>query len=66
MTWKKTASVEFRRAFVEAALAGVEPMQSLCRRHGISRVTGYKWLARFRAGGVAALADRSHRPHAPR
>lgn len=29
---------------------------------GVSRRTGYKWLARFRAEGVAGLADRSSRP----
>jgi len=66
MPSKKIVPGEYRRAFVEAALAGVEPMSSLCRRHAISRVTGYKWLARFREGGAAALADRSHRPQAPR
>lgn len=32
-----------------------------CRRAGISRKTGYVWLARARAGD--ALEDRSHRPH---
>jgi transposase InsO family protein len=30
---------------------------------GVSERTGYKWLARFRAEGVAGLADRSSRPH---
>jgi transposase InsO family protein len=29
---------------------------------GVSRRTGYKWLARFRAEGLAGLADRSSRP----
>jgi len=29
---------------------------------GISARTAYKWLARYRAGGVAALIDRSSRP----
>lgn len=35
----------------------------LCRRFGISRKTGYKWLARYGAGGASALSDRSRRPH---
>ena len=35
----------------------------LCRRHGISRKTGYKWLARHRAQGLAGLCDLSRRPH---
>jgi len=29
---------------------------------GVSRRTGYKWLARFRAEGLAGLVDRSSRP----
>ena len=38
----------------------------LCRRFGISRKCGYKWMARFAAGGVEALQDRSRRPlHSP-
>lgn len=39
-------------------------MTELCATYGISRKTGYKWLARAAAGGRAALADRSRRPHA--
>lgn len=30
---------------------------------GVSRATAYKWLARWRAEGVAGLRDRSSRPH---
>ena len=30
---------------------------------GVSRRTAYKWLARYRAEGVAGLHDRSSRPH---
>lgn len=30
---------------------------------GVSRATGYKWVRRFRAEGVAGLVDRSSRPH---
>ena len=35
----------------------------LCRRFGISRKTGYKWIGRFEEGGFDALNDRSRRPH---
>ena len=35
----------------------------LCRRHNISRRTGYKWLERYEAEGPDGLLDRSHRPH---
>ncbi len=37
-------------------------MAELCRRYGISRKTGYKWLTRYQATGLAGLADRSRRP----
>jgi transposase InsO family protein len=30
---------------------------------GVSRATAYKWLARWRADGIAGLRDRSSRPH---
>ena len=30
---------------------------------GVSRATAYKWVRRYRAEGVAGLADRSSRPH---
>lgn len=37
-------------------------MTELCDRFGVSRKTGYKWLRRYREGGVEALADRSRAP----
>ena len=36
---------------------------SVCGRFEISRKTGYKWLQRYRRGGLKALADVSRRPH---
>jgi putative transposase len=38
-------------------------MAEVCRRFGISRFTGYKWLDRCQSGGVHALEDRSRAPH---
>lgn len=37
-------------------------VSELCRRFGISRKTGYKYLARYCAAGTEALADASRRP----
>ena len=37
-------------------------MAALCRRFGVSRKSGYKWLGRYREDGVAGLADRSRAP----
>lgn len=37
-------------------------MAELCREHGISRKTGYKWVQRFEDGGMPNLMDRSRAP----
>ena len=34
----------------------------MCRRFGISRKTGYKWLGRYEAAGVGGLIDRPRAP----
>jgi transposase InsO family protein len=63
MPWREVTALSEREEFVGLATAGGIPMAELCRRFGISRKTGYKWLERFRAAGPAALQDRSRRPH---
>ncbi len=62
MLWAERWVVSLRREFVVRALAREEPMVQLCREYGISRKTGYKWIARFESGGLDALADESRRP----
>ena len=68
MPWTETCILDQRLAFVAACLRGEESMTALCAQHGISRKTGYKWLARWRADPEQGLADRSRvahrRPHA--
>ena len=54
---------EQRLEFVVLAETGSVPFAVLCRRFGIKRDTGYKWLARYRADGEAGLEDRSRAPH---
>ncbi len=49
-----------RLAFIQACLDRREEITEICDRFEISEKTGHKWLARFRAGGEANLADRSH------
>ena len=63
MPWKESTTMSLRTEFVH--LAGLEgaKFSQLCRRFGISRKTGYKWLRRYREGGESGLADRSRRPH---
>lgn len=38
-------------------------MAEVCDRHGVSRPTGYKWIARYAEGGRHSLGDRSRAPH---
>jgi transposase InsO family protein len=37
-------------------------VRQLCRRFEISPTLGYKWLGRYKDGGVSALTNRSRRP----
>lgn len=55
--------MELRAEFVQLANQPEANMSRLCRRYGISRPTGYKWLRRYRQEGLDGLADRSRRPH---
>lgn len=63
MPWSEVGRLDQRRRFVEDAQLGVFSLSELRRRYAVSRPTGYLWLERFPAGGVAVLADRSHAPH---
>src|ERR1700691_4874999 len=60
--WRLRSAVELRREFVSLALQERSNVSDLCRRFGISRKTGYKWLRRGEAEG-ACLSDRSRRPN---
>lgn len=63
MPWREKRVVKLREEFVLRALEPDANLSALCREYEISRKTGYKWLQRFREGGVEALADLSRRPH---
>ena len=39
------------------------PVTELCAAYGISRKTGYTFLARYDTLGAAGLADQSRRPY---
>lgn len=62
MPWGAMEVREQRVKFVVLALAAERSLSSLCREFGISRPTGRKWLRRYQAGGVEAIAERSRRP----
>jgi transposase InsO family protein len=60
MPWKTCDLMDKRSEFVELASRGSANKAELCRRFGISRKTGYKWLGRQRKGD--GLADATRRP----
>ncbi len=62
MPWLETDPVNERKRFILEATGGLFSHAELCRRHDISRKTGYKWLERYEAAGPDGLLDRSHRP----
>lgn len=64
MPWKKeVTTLELKTEFVQMADQPNVNMSKLCRRFGISRPTGYKWLRRYQAEGLEGLSERSRRPH---
>lgn len=54
--------MDLRKEFVLQASQERSNVSELCRRYGISRKTGYKWLERYEAGGERPFEDRSRRP----
>lgn len=62
MGWTETCAVDERMRFVIAAEKHEEPFAAVCRRFGVSRRIGYKWLARYQEAGVEGLLDRSRAP----
>jgi transposase InsO family protein len=64
MPWLETPVRDQRVQFVMTARRPGANISAVCQAFGISRKTGYKWLAReATAGSVAVLADQSRRPH---
>jgi transposase InsO family protein len=67
MPWLETGPLEQKRKFIEAWQANQEPFIALCDRFGVSRKSGYKWLARYEARGLSGLVEGSrvahHLPH---
>ena len=53
--------MEQREQFLAEVLEGRETISALCRKYGISRKTGHKWINRAAMG--LQLCDQSRRPH---
>jgi len=47
MPWRETAPMKERMRFVTDWERDLYSMVELCERYGVSRKTGYKWLARY-------------------
>ena len=71
MPWKATDAMKERVNFVlewekrwNEAEGGPVDMAELCRKYGVSRPTGYAWVARFRDAGhdLSAVEEKSRRP----
>jgi transposase InsO family protein len=63
MPWTETCVMKERVKFIMEVLDNTYSMTELCSYYLISRKTGYKWLERYRQGGIKALHNRSRKPH---
>ena len=61
MPWKERTVEELREEFVQAAAGNSRNFSALCREFGITRKTGYKWIARSQNGET--MQNRSRKPH---
>lgn len=62
MPWKVNNTMSLRKEFAMLAQVEGANIAELCRRFGISRKTGYKWIHRFSEQGDDGLQDRPRRP----
>lgn len=62
MPWNETSAMDQRMHFIADYLEDYFPFSELCRRYGISRPTGYKWVQRYVDTGAAGLMAQSRRP----
>lgn len=60
MPWKEETVENIRKTFVTEAIQEGRNMSELCRKYGITRKTGYKWLERYHAG--LSMQDQSRSP----
>lgn len=64
MPWMEADAMSQRIEFVVRAMRGESTVSELCRKYGVSRKTGHKWLRRYReTGSLVGLEEVSRRPH---
>lgn len=62
MPWKETSVVEERIRFIMELERGDISKAALCRRFGISRPTGDKWIRRYEIARLQGLSDEPRTP----
>jgi transposase InsO family protein len=65
MPWRKVQVMDQKLQFVSLSRTKAKPLSQLCKKFGISRPTGYKWLRRANDTDselIKSLTDRSKRP----
>lgn len=63
MPWKARTAVEERKKFIEEWQLQQDSFAELCRKFGVSRQAGYKWVERFESQGEGGLQDLRRAPH---
>ena len=63
MPWKASSVMQEKLRFIVEYETDDFAMSELCQRYGISRETGYVWLRRYRAYGLAGLVEHSRAAH---
>ena len=68
MPWKVDSMEDQKHRFIADVQRNEETFADICRKAGISRKTGYKWLSRYRTLGMRGLVEMSRTarlsPHA--
>ena len=59
---RELSRVEQRYDAVVAVIRDGLAVSEVAAKLGVSRQSLYRWMARYEAGGIEALAERSHRP----
>lgn len=62
MPWKETLKMDQSTEFALKSI-NTTNFRELCREHGISTKTGYKWKQRFLEHGLGGLEEQSRKPH---
>jgi transposase InsO family protein len=63
LPWKEESVMSQRQRLIEQLLLPDVNVSEVCKSFKISRKTAYKWLSRYREGGLLCLSNQSKEPH---